>query len=414
MKRFILLFSVLLAFFGCEKDPTINSLPTITTGTSSNISYTTATVSFSIANNNAIEEAGIVWDTKGTMNSISNFVESSVGVGAHTISLSSLSSGTTIYYKAYAKDGYGNYIYGEVKSFITKKIVLPVVTTSDLSDILEFTATCGGTITLGSFSITERGVCYNTTGSPTINNYTITTGTGSGTYTSKLTGLTPNTKYYVRAYAIDSYDNCVYGAAKSFTTIQQETGTFTDARDNVTYNWVKIGNQVWMAENLRATKYNSGTAIPNVTVNTTWANLTTGAYCYYNNSSSYSATYGCLYNWYAVNTGNLAPTGWHVPTYAEWSALSNYLGDEGGYLKSTTGWSSPNTGATNLTGFKAMPGGYRLISFYNISNYGRWWSSTVYETDYAWFRQLIYSSSGLGLGYGSKSCGFSVRCVRDN
>lgn len=419
MKKYILLLSMLIALFGCENDPTISPLPTITTGASTNISYTTATVTFSIDNTNAVKEAGIVWDTNSTISISPNYVESLAGEEFYTVNLSSLPSGFEIYYKAYAKDGMGNYVYGEVNSFITKNIILPVVTTSDLSDITWSTATCGGVITLGSFSIKERGVCYNTSGSPTINNYKITTGTGSGTYTSKLTGLTPNTTYYVRAYAIDTYGNCVYGAVKSFTTKQQETaGTFTDARDYVTYKWVKIGNQVWMAENLRATKYNDGTSIPNVTDQTTWNSLTTGAYCYYNNdAATYRDLYGCLYNWYAVNTGKLAPTGWHVPTDAEWTTLTNYLGGEsvaGGHLKSTTGWSSPNTGADNSSGFSALPGGYRGLNY--AGSDGVWWSSTQYltYTNIAWGRKLVFNNGGLSQNGYSKFCGCSVRCVRDN
>jgi uncharacterized protein (TIGR02145 family) len=415
-----IVFLILVGIFvSCESDPELKALPTITTGNASSVSCITAAVSYTIEDNSAIKNAGVVWGTQSTLDYKSNTVNGSTVVGTHTINLSALSIETTIYYKAYVEDGRGNYLYGEVKTFNTTKVVLPFVTTSDLSDILGFAATGGGTIFLGSFAITERGVCYNTSGSPTINTNKISSGSGSGTYTSKLTGLTPNTNYYVRAYAIDSYGNCVYGAVKSFTTIQQETGTFTDARDNVTYKWVKIGSQIWMAENLRATKYNNGTSIPNVTNQTTWKGLTTGAYCYYSNNSSYSTTYGCLYNWYAVNTGKLAPAGWHVPTDAEWTILSTYLGGEdvaGGHLKSTTGWNSPNTGADNSSGFSALPGGSRYGSgFDNEDVFGSWWSSTVYNSYYACARDLSCYNAALGRnGLYFKYNGYSVRCVRDN
>jgi uncharacterized protein (TIGR02145 family) len=202
------------------------------------------------------------------------------------------------------------------------------------------------------------------------------------------------------------------------------SGTFTDARDNVTYKWVRIGNQVWMAENLRATKYNNGTSISNITNQTTWGNLTTGAYCYYNNdATSYQTLYGCLYNWYAVNTGKLAPDGWHVPTDAEWTTLQMFLGYSdiaGGKMKSTTGWSSPNTDADNSSGFSALPGGYRSNNvFYNVGNNGYWWSSTEGSSIRAWGRSLHYDNGNLN-SYSDyrnsyfKYNGFSVRCVRDN
>jgi uncharacterized protein (TIGR02145 family) len=197
-----------------------------------------------------------------------------------------------------------------------------------------------------------------------------------------------------------------------------KSGTFTDARDNVTYKWVRIGNQVWMADNLRATKYNDGTSISNITNQTTWKNLTTGAYCYYDNSSSYSTTYGCLYNWYAVNTGKLAPTGWHVPTDAEWTTLQMFLGSSdiaGGKMKSTTGWSSPNTDADNSSGFSALPGGCRnYYGFSNVGSIGIWWSSTEDSSYDAWGRYLFFGNGSLFRNGYDKSYGYSVLCVRDN
>ncbi|MBA7528679.1 hypothetical protein ES705_20867 [subsurface metagenome] len=185
------------------------------------------------------------------------------------------------------------------------------------------------------------------------------------------------------------------------------------------YNIVEIGSQVWMAENLKTTKYNDGTAIPLVTDPTTWINLTTPGYCWYdNNEANYKNTYGALYNWYTVNIGKLCPTGWHVPTDAEWSTLIDYLGGEsvaGGKLKETgtIHWNSPNTGATNETGFKALPGGLRSVAFYDIGYYGRWWSATEQDAASAWIRVL---ANGNGIVFSSnngKSAGFSVRCLRD-
>jgi len=199
-------------------------------------------------------------------------------------------------------------------------------------------------------------------------------------------------------------------------------GSITDIDGN-TYKTVTIGTQTWMAENLKVTKYNDGIAIPNVTDNTAWSELTTGALCDYDNTPSNSETYGKLYNWHAVNTGKLCPTGWHVPSDAEWTELTDYLGENaGGKLKATgtieagTGlWYDPNTGATNETGFTALPGGHRLYdgTFYYVGNFGHWWSATEVDTDSAWHRGMNDGNSGVDRFGDNKELGFSVRCLRD-
>jgi uncharacterized protein (TIGR02145 family) len=198
-------------------------------------------------------------------------------------------------------------------------------------------------------------------------------------------------------------------------------GTIKDADGNV-YHTVKIGTQTWTVENLNTTHYNDGTAIPNVTNTSSWSNLTTGAYCWYNNSSSNMSTYGALYNWYAVNTGKLAPKGWHVPTDAEWDTLTEYLGgiNAAGEAMKDTGtvyWDSPNEGAANSSGFSALPGGYRKAdgTFYNIGYSGDWWSTTSYSASNAYYRNLCSNYNYLyrnTSGF-SKICGFSIRLVRD-
>lgn len=191
--------------------------------------------------------------------------------------------------------------------------------------------------------------------------------------------------------------------------------------DGNIYKTVTIGSQIWMAENLKTTKYNDGEAIPNVTDNTTWEALAAGAYCWYdNNEATYKATYGALYNWYAVNTGKLCPTGWHVPSDSELTTLITYLGGEsvaGGKLKEvgTTHWHTPNTGTTNSSGFTALPGYGRNGDgeFCDIGSYGHWWSSTEYSTDDVWSLSMQCTNSNAGIYYGIKSFGYSVRCVRD-
>jgi uncharacterized protein (TIGR02145 family) len=196
--------------------------------------------------------------------------------------------------------------------------------------------------------------------------------------------------------------------------------TVTDIDGNV-YHTVTIGTQVWMVENLKTTKYNDGVAIPLVTDIATWAALTTPGYCWNNNdAATFKNTYGVLYNWYTVNTGKLAPAGWHVPTDSEWSVLATYLGGDsvaGGKLKEvgTTNWLSPNTSATNETGFTALPGGYRNLfgAFFSIGGSGYWWSATVRDATYSWGRGIYYNGANVfRFDYYNRS-GFSVRCVRD-
>ncbi len=179
--------------------------------------------------------------------------------------------------------------------------------------------------------------------------------------------------------------------------------------------------EVWMLKNLDVSKYRNGDDIPQVTDPAAWANLTTGAWCYYNNDPANGTTYGKLYNWYAVNDPRgLAPTGWHVPTDAEWTTLINCLGGEavaGGKMKETgtTHWRSPNTDATNSSGFTGLPGGLRYSgrAFTDIGFFGSWWSSSEFNTTEAWYRTMGYFGAGAYIDEEYKTFGFSVRCVRD-
>ena len=191
------------------------------------------------------------------------------------------------------------------------------------------------------------------------------------------------------------------------------------------YKVVEIGNQIWMAEDLKTTKYNDGTDITNITDKTAWVADKTGAYCWYDNSVSYKATYGALYNWFVVEAAiggkNMCPTGWHVPTDDEWRTLITYLGSEnvaGGKLKETgtVHWYYPNEGATNETGFTALPGGNRDPGgfFLYMGNNVWYWSSTEYSTTRARGWSLSYSQSDMGSSVYDKPFGFSVRCLRDN
>ena len=185
---------------------------------------------------------------------------------------------------------------------------------------------------------------------------------------------------------------------------------------------IKIGTQTWMKKNLDVTRYRNGDHIPQVTDSVSWTALTTGAYCYFkNDSATYAATYGKLYNWYAVNDPRgLAPVGWHVPSDKEWTTLTDFLGGDsvaGGKLKETglLHWRSPNKQATNTTGFTALPGGSRTNNgFFNSLNlYCQFWSSRGFGTTRAYFRSLNSISPRINRDYCEKEFAFYVRCVRN-
>jgi uncharacterized protein (TIGR02145 family) len=210
-----------------------------------------------------------------------------------------------------------------------------------------------------------------------------------------------------------------------FTELRAQT--LKDIDGNI-YKTVKIGSQVWMAENLKTMKYNDGTAIPLVTDDKAWKALTTPVYCWYKNDATANKNkYGALYNWYTVSTNKLCPRGWHVPTDAEWRTLITYLGGEsvaGGKLKEkgTVHWESPNTGATNESGFTALPSGERkhdgtfddsgsnVVSF--RSN-GCWWSSTEQYAFNAYYQRLYNSLISVYSSLSVKQSGYSVRCLQD-
>jgi len=327
---------------------------------------------------------------------------------------------------------------------LTTTSSIPTITTNPITNIAQTTATSGGNVTNdGGVAVTAKGVCWSTNQSPTITDSHTTDGTGTGNFTSSIAGLTTGTFYNVRAYATNSigtaYGNQLSFIAGSLNQPCPGTPTVTDADGNV-YGTVQIGTQCWMIENLKVTHYSNGDAIPNVT-DATWGSLTTGAYCWYNNdAATYSNTYGALYNWYTVSDSrNIAPTGWHVPTHYEWRTLERAVCtsstcstdfpydnttqglrgiNEGGKLKETgyIHWTNPNTGATNSSGFTALPGGvhsYNGVSS-NIGDYGYWWSSTAYDATNAWDWNVLYNSSQVdSYANWGKGYGLSVRCVKD-
>jgi len=320
-------------------------------------------------------------------------------------------------------------------------ITVPTVTTGEVSNITETTADAGGNVTDdGGAAVTAMGVCWDTTSNPTTINEKTNEVVGNGSFTSSLTGLSPNTTYYVRAYATNSAGT-KYGEEISFKTWHS---TVTDFDENVYYT-VLIGDQLWMAENLRVTRYADGTELLSIEEDTAWRDIspTHKAYCWYDNDPSNNDTYGRLYTWAAAMKGEassdtnpsgvqgVCPDGWHLPSDGEWIQLEQYLGmteaeaediewrgtDEGGKLKETgtLHWFSPNEGATNEFGFTALPGGFRDSegTFLHLRAYANIWSATEDVPAYPWFRTLGSGMSDVRRFTHKSKYGFSVRCVGD-
>jgi len=311
--------------------------------------------------------------------------------------------------------------YGfSVRCVRDKAISLPAVLTMKPTAITDSSVTLGGSILNdGRSPVSVRGICWSNSINPTITNSKTSEGSGIGAFSSTLTRLMSDSTYYARAYATNGVGTS-YGEQVSFTTRHKYNQTTTDIDGNV-YHTVTIGTQTWMAENLKTTRFNDSIAIPLVTDQISWAGLTTPGYCWYNNdSASFKNTFGGLYNWYAVNTGKLAPIGWHVATDDEWETLTNFLGYDqaGGKLKETgtINWTAPNAGATNETNFSALPGGGRGNDNGTFDFMGKisfWWTSTVLTDFYAKFRSVGYNNSGIGKSGSGKVNGLYVRCIKD-
>jgi len=408
-------------------------LPTVTTTSATGITSTGATTGGNVTSDGgaSVTSRGVAYGTAQNPMTANSTTSNGTGTGVFISTLTGLTGGTLYYVRAYATNSTGT-AYGSQVSFTTSA-VLPTVTTTSVTGITSTGATTGGNVTSGGgASVTSRGVAYGTAQNPTTANNTTSDGTGTGVFTSAITGLSPSTTYYVRAYATNS-TGTAYGSQVSLTTSAAApqpcpgTPTVTDV-DNNTYNTVQIGTQCWTQSNLKVSKYRNGNNIPTGLSNSAWQATISGAYAIYNNDSVNGGLYGKLYNHYAVtDSRGLCPTGWHVPSDAEWTTLENQLGGSsvaGGVLKSTAmqptpgGWNWPNTGATNSSGFTALPGGLRDVNgaFYGVTINGYWWSSSVSTggpSAVAWNRDLYYNLSSIYRITRNRTGGHSVRCLKD-
>ena len=357
----------------------------------------------------AVTQRGIIWstDAEPTIEQNDGVSNDGDGIGSFICTMTDLQFGTDYYVRAYAinEKGIG---YGQVKNFTTSIINIPVISTSEVSNITHTTAESGGSITSdGNGTITAKGIVWSTNSEPSLENNEGSTndGTGVGSFASELTNLTEGTSYYVKAYATNE-KGTGYGIQKQMTTENNiGASTFFDTRDGQTYNIVEIGDQIWFAENLNYETANS------------W---------WYNNSAANGEVYGRLYNW--ADAPNVCPSGWHLSTDEDWLTLEMFIGmsqseanldsewrgvNEGKKLKSTSEWSNNGNG-TDDYGFKLLPGGYRTNNggFSSLKSNANLWF--VHDSNRDGYRG--FSSNSLTIYRATNywnTAGLSIRCVKD-
>ena len=439
----LLLAGSALFLNSCKEDPVP---PTVTTAGVSSITRTTASSGGNVTADGGAEVTarGVCWNISENPTVSNNKTSDGTGTGSFTSSLTGLTPGTPYFVRAYATNEAGT-TYGNPQSFTTSPVLLATVTTAEITSITETTAVSGGNITDdGGGTVTARGVCWSSTSqTPTVSDSKTEDGSGKGIFISNITGLKPGTTYNVRAYAENSA-GIQYGPVKSFPT--EQIKTVTDIDGNV-YNIVTIGDQQWLQENLKTTRYRNGDPIPANLNDNDWDNTLSGAYAIYphelidgvNSAAEVLSAYGALYNWHTVSDARgLCPVGWQVPTDTEWTTMENYLifngynydGSIGGNriaksLGSLSGWASSTNeyaiGSTyypekrNASGFTALPGGYRWDngSFGIIYYQGRWWTSTENDSNSAWQRFLSFADYASVRVHHDKNVGISVRCLKD-
>jgi len=394
-------------------------LATLTTTAVTTITFTTAASGGNVTSDGGgtMTARGVCWSTSANPTITDPKTTNGTGLGSFTSNITGLLPGTAYHVRAYATNAAGT-AYGSDMPFTTNPVIAPTVTSTAVTLNNLTTATSGGNVTnAGGGTISARGVCYGTSPAPTISGSKTSDGTGTGIFTSNLTGLTSGTTYYIRAYATNSAGTS-YGSESTFSTL------IVDG-DGIKYPVVTILGQVWMAQNLRTTKFNDGTVIL-----TTSADITAAVAPLYqwpvNGDAANLATYGRLYTWYVTDNAsngnkNVCPTGWHVPTNADWELLKTHIGGDpsltGGRLKETgtTHWTTPNSGATDEFGFTAVPGGYRFpngsFTSLGLSNY--FWSSTIDDASLGWGQGLHYNDADLLQGGYTYADGVSIRCIKD-
>lgn len=420
--------------------------PSVSTGAATSVSDTLAVLNGNVADegSDAVTTRGFYYGTyPGPVDSGTKIAKDS-GTGSFSSVVSDLLSGTTYYFVAYATNNAGT-SFGEEKNFTTSlPISTPSVLTETATSIEKTFAILNGNVTGdGGADVTDKGFYYGASRDPETTGAMIQNGSGTGGFSSIISDLSSGTTYYFVAYATNTA-GMAYGDEYDFTTLEESGETVTDIDGNK-YKTILIGEQLWMKENLKVTRYANGTPIQLVEGISEWDALTTTdkAYCWFDNSTNNRDIYGGLYTFAAAMNGavsssanpsgiqGVCPSGWHLPSDEEWKELEMYLGmssseadgldwrgtDESGKLKEagTTHWSSPNVSASNSSGFTALPGGYRSIDgiFVDESIYARFWSATEDNSTYVWIRFLYNERASVYRNIYHRYNGFSVRCIKD-
>jgi len=443
------LFAVLLLplFLNCKKHSIpIDTPPVVTTNdvtTDAGAWYVIMRGEVISEGGSPVTEKGVCVSTHQTPTLTDDRYPFGFGTGVIAVQVA-VSVGITYYVRAYAINAvgttYGNQVIVTVPAY---PLFLPTITTNIAITVNSTSALVGGYLhsDYGAEG-TVRGICWSATHNhPTIKNNITSDGTGVGFFIHTISGLSPNTNYYFRAYATNS-TGTAYGEDIAFVLDKFNDPTVTDIDGNV-YHTVTIGTQVWMVENLRTTKFRNGDPIPNNTVDLGTPNGLHG-YSDYNHDPNYSTVYGRLYDWYVVtDPRNIAPEGWHVPGETEWTTLTDYLTNNGyGYegsgddiaksMASKSGWLSSDSVGTvgynqftnNKSGFTALPGGGRIYEeghmyqpkgfyFEGIGMGGHWWGSTLPITGKGGSRSIYYFYKVPAIIIPLPDEGYSVRCVKD-
>ena len=409
--------------YGNELSFTTPDVPTVTTSPVTIVTQTTATLGGNVQSDggSTVTARGVCWSTAPGPTIANNHTLDGTGIGQYVSNITGLTGGTLYYVRAYATNSTGT-SYGLVITFTTFN--LATLTTTTVTGITQTTATSGGTIASdGGVDVSARGVCWSTSPNPTTSNNFTSDGRGTGSFVSNITGLVANTIYYLRAYATNAIGSA-YGNEINFSTLWPSCpGIPTVVYEGKSYNTVQIGIQCWFRDNLNVGNRING---PVEQIN----NGIKEKYCF-NDLESNCTIYGGLYQWgevmqYVSTVGaqGLCPAGWHLPSDAEYNLLTAFLGGAGvagGPLKEagTTHWASPNTGATNASGFSGLPGGVRNFStgtFSFLSTSGTFWTSSSYVAggyDFmkmfrAWNYDATFQEVSTNLGYG-----VSVKCLKN-
>lgn len=425
---FLVLLMTVTTLYSCNKNDTHVSptVPSLSDVRFDLISTTAANFTSGITStgNSSVTSVGFCWSLNQMPTIDSNKITTTLtNDTSFSVTVNGLKGGTYYYVRPFAVNGvginYGKQVWFKTNGGLPQATTEGVVFRPGDTTILSGSVKSNELLTTVTFEYGET-TSYGSTVAALENPWS-----GEGSVSAKLTGLVHNTTFHFRVKA-ENEKGVTFGEDKTFRVPDPDgtIGTMTDIEGN-TYKTISIGGQIWMMENLRTTKFKDGTPIPNVTGIAEWGNLASPAYSWYgNNKDLYKGDlYGALYNWYAVNTGKLAPAGWHVPTEEEWQQFINYVNIQFGLVagglkeEGLMHWMWPNRGATNSSGFTALPAGARYESgFTFMGEQACWWTATPSSSpEYAFYHYVDRNSATIDTYniINHRFKGFSVRCVKD-